>query len=282
VNENGPDGNISYVYGATLLSAAATGFQNFYQFDGLGSVATVTDQTGSPKASYAYDPWGTQTVMDPLGTKNKYKFTGEPLDPSTGLVFLRARFYDPRLGRFLSPDSASGPLQVGSTYLYTLANPLRFVDPSGHGVLEFLAKLFNFARSADALSQQNQDAWNCVINDPLSCDFNAAGRTISGVEQKAAQQAAGVAMAGADVAYSVVPGAEFEPGTTASQLNSAYNYVKTASDLYAAGQALRHQPSVPAADSPYQAGAQGPPLSSGALPVSPNTSPGYSPPKKGK
>ena len=88
-------------------------------------------------------------------------------------------------------------------------------------------------------------------------------------------------MAGAYVAYSM-PGPEFEPGTVASYLYKAYDYATTASDLHAAIQALRNQPSVPGADSPYQANAQGPPLPSGGLPVSPNTSTGYSFPKTKK
>jgi RHS repeat-associated protein len=280
VNENGPDGNISYAYGPSLISASAAGLQSFYQFDGLGSVTTVTDQAGSPKAGYAYDPWGTQTVTDPLGTRNKYKFAGEPVDPNTGLTFLRARFYDPSLGRFLSRDSTSGPLQAGSTYLYAAGNPSRFVDPNGHWPFEFAAKLFGFARAADGMRQQRQDALNCVMNDP-SCDVDAAARTYYGVERQAAQQAGDVAMAGAYVAYSM-PGPEFEPGTVASYLYKAYDYATTASDLHAAIQALRNQPSVPGADSPYQANAQGPPLPSGGLPVSPNASNMYSPPQKRK
>jgi len=82
MNENGPDGNIDYVNGHSLISATSPTFQSFYQFDGLGSVANVTNQAGTLTANYAYDPWG-QAIMpvappfglDTLGTKNKYKFT---------------------------------------------------------------------------------------------------------------------------------------------------------------------------------------------------------------
>ena len=90
VNENGPDGNISYAYGNSLISASATGLQSFYQFDGLGSVATVTDGAASQKAGYDYEPWGSVIGgSDLLGTKNKFRFTGEAADPNTGLVYRR-------------------------------------------------------------------------------------------------------------------------------------------------------------------------------------------------
>jgi RHS repeat-associated protein len=134
VNENGPDGNISYAYGASLISASATGLQSFYQTDGLGSVVSVTDATAAQKASYVYEPWGSVIGgSDLLGTKNKFKFTGEAVDPGTGLVFLRARYYDSSIGRFLSRDPA-GRAQSASkvaAYEYAANDPRRFIDPFG-------------------------------------------------------------------------------------------------------------------------------------------------------
>lgn len=130
VNESGPDGNISYAYGSSLISASATGLQSFYQFDGLGSVATVTDGAASQKASFVYDPWGSVIGgADLLGTKNKFEFTGEAVDPGTGLVFLRARYYEPQSGRFLSVDQVPSSRQ--SPYIYAEANPVINTDPTG-------------------------------------------------------------------------------------------------------------------------------------------------------
>jgi RHS repeat-associated protein len=131
LNESGPDGNISYAYGSSLISASGPGLQSFYQFDGLGSVATVTDQSASQTAGYAYDPWGVQTeAADALGAKNKYRYTGEAIDPESGLVFLRARYYDPSLGRFLSSDPL-GALMPSNAYVYANASPTNLVDPTG-------------------------------------------------------------------------------------------------------------------------------------------------------
>jgi RHS repeat-associated protein len=135
LNEAGPDGNIDYLYGLSMISETSSTFQYFYQVDGLGSAASLTDATGALKASYSYDPWGKLLVpIDPLGTKNKYKFAGEALDPGTGLYYLRARQYDSPTGRFMTRDRFYGfihmPLSL-NRYLYTLGNPVRYVDPRG-------------------------------------------------------------------------------------------------------------------------------------------------------
>lgn len=135
LNEAGPDGNIDYLYGQSMISETSSAFQYFYQSDGVGSAASLTDATGMLKASYSYDPWGKLLVpIDPLGTKNKYKFTGEALDPGTALYFLHARNYDVTTARFterdLLPPSVYVP-KFQNAYSYVANDPLRLVDPTG-------------------------------------------------------------------------------------------------------------------------------------------------------
>ena len=63
-----------------------------------------------------------------------YRFSGEQLDPESSLYFLRARYYDPVLGRFISRDPISGKLdnpQTQNPYAYALDNPVNVSDPSG-------------------------------------------------------------------------------------------------------------------------------------------------------
>jgi RHS repeat-associated protein len=135
LNENGPDGNIDFQYGLTMLSGSSSTLEQFYQADGVGSTADVTDATDTLKASYAYDPWGKLlNPIDPLGTKDKFKFTGEALDAQTGLYYFRARYYDPTIGRFISKDRFGGVASMPSTvnrYTYVLNNPLGYTDRSG-------------------------------------------------------------------------------------------------------------------------------------------------------
>jgi RHS repeat-associated protein len=97
-------------------------------------MATVTDSTSSLKGNYTYDAWGrVLNPVDPLGNKNAFKFTGEMLD-STGLYYLRSRYYDPTVGQFISKDQLSGRAYAPVTtnrYAYGRGNPLRFSDPTG-------------------------------------------------------------------------------------------------------------------------------------------------------
>ncbi len=84
-----------------------------------GDTAEINGQFGGTDASY--DVSGTGAFS------NEWRFTGEQRDSDSGLYYLRARYYDPGTGRFMSQD----PLPSGNLYAYVGNNPLNFVDPSG-------------------------------------------------------------------------------------------------------------------------------------------------------
>ncbi len=84
-------------------------------------------------SSYSYDAFGARTAPSPA-TAGRYGYTGEEVNTETGLVYLRARYYDPALGRFISPDPFLGRLAEPITqnrYVYVKNNPLGWVDPLG-------------------------------------------------------------------------------------------------------------------------------------------------------
>lgn len=135
ISEQGPDGPLTYQYGLSLIGLNSASGTQYTGIDGIGSIANVVSSSGALKVNYAYDPWGRlQTPVDPLGTKEKYKWAGEAFDNATGLYYLRARYYDPTTGRFLSQDpvegSAASPWDR-NRYVYARNNPLRFRDPNG-------------------------------------------------------------------------------------------------------------------------------------------------------
>ncbi len=68
---------------------------------------------------------------------NIFGFTGHEMDPETGLVYMKGRYYDPEIGRFLTEDPAIGDPSVPPSlhkYLYAYANPTFYVDPDGEAV----------------------------------------------------------------------------------------------------------------------------------------------------
>jgi RHS repeat-associated protein len=91
-----------YVYGHDMLYSIDTAGPHYQHNDSLGSVVAITDGSGAVERTYDYDVFGVMRAAS--GTSgNRYTFTGEENDAS-GLVYLRARFYDPASGRFLSRD----------------------------------------------------------------------------------------------------------------------------------------------------------------------------------
>jgi RHS repeat-associated protein len=128
----------AYIYGNGLLSMdkrpdiGALG-SHYYHPDGLGSSVALTGTLGVPRAFYRYDAWG--NVERKVETvPNRFRFTGEEEDPVTGLYYLRARWYDPRMGVFLRKDPFAGHSGDPSSlnrYAYVSNNPLNLRDPSG-------------------------------------------------------------------------------------------------------------------------------------------------------
>lgn len=133
--EQGPSANINYVYGLSLISQSGSGFKDFYHADGLGSAVLLTDASGGQAAVYDYDAWGAPAGGGNASTvANRFRFTGEEADDLTGFYYLRARWYDPSVGRFVNKDPFRGlirqPLSLNK-YAYVRNNPIRFIDPSG-------------------------------------------------------------------------------------------------------------------------------------------------------
>ena len=120
-----------YVYGARVDEPVCmiTGTTNYYyHFDGFGSVIALSTPTGTVKEKYLYNPFGKPVVASSVG--NPYLYTGREYDSENGLYSYRARFYNPKVGRFMQPDPIS---YAGGFNLYRYAgnNPLNLRDPSG-------------------------------------------------------------------------------------------------------------------------------------------------------
>ncbi len=104
--------------------------------DGLGSVRALTSEDGSVFQTYRTDEFGVPITTDSLGASlQPFQFTGEQRDLETGFVYLRARYYAPDIGRFMTRDRWPGIRNVPLTLnrdSYVGNNPVRFVDASGY------------------------------------------------------------------------------------------------------------------------------------------------------
>jgi RHS repeat-associated protein len=123
-----------YVYGNDLLERAdGAGVPVFYHADGLGSTRALSDGAGALTDAYTYDAFGA-TRSHAGGAGQPFMFAGEQGDGEVGLVFLRARYMDPQVGRFVSRDLFPGiavDMQSINRYAYARNNPTLLVDPDG-------------------------------------------------------------------------------------------------------------------------------------------------------
>jgi RHS repeat-associated protein len=103
---------------------------SFYQADGLGSITSLSNTTGSLAQTYTFDSFGNQTASSGSLT-NPFQYTARESDPETGLYYYRARYYDPTAGRFLTED----PLEFGGSgpnfYTYVFNSAINLLDPTG-------------------------------------------------------------------------------------------------------------------------------------------------------
>jgi RHS repeat-associated protein len=112
------------------LAVIRGGVTSFYELDAQGSVTSLSNSAAAVANTYTYDTFGNQTTFTG-SVVNPFRYTARELDSETGLMYYRARYYEPTLGRFLSED----PLRFGAGdtdfYSYVHNGPLIYRDPSG-------------------------------------------------------------------------------------------------------------------------------------------------------
>jgi RHS repeat-associated protein len=109
-----------------LRQTSTTTGVSYYLSDHLGSTAGMTDASGILVDTDSYDSFGNSTGS----ARTRYGYTGRERDPDSGLMYYRARWYDPQVGRFISED----PIEFGgglNWYVYAINDPLKFKDPEG-------------------------------------------------------------------------------------------------------------------------------------------------------
>ncbi len=104
------------------------GGDEFYQTDALGTTVALTDGAGASNTTYTQEPFGKTTKT---GTStNAFQYTGREED-GTGITYYRARYYSPKLQRFVSEDPLRPDSEMNSLYAYVLNDPINLTDPLG-------------------------------------------------------------------------------------------------------------------------------------------------------
>ncbi len=126
IAEMNGDGELTnkYVRGNKLIYKNG---DEYYSYDGHGSVVNISNESGKSVKSYDYDAFGVELNKDANDT-NLFRYCGEQYDNETDSIYLRARYYSPSLGRFTTEDPAK---DGDNWYSYCAGNPVNGWDPSG-------------------------------------------------------------------------------------------------------------------------------------------------------
>ena len=156
----------------------------YYTQNAHGDVVNLTDKDGKVAKKYTYDAFGVEKNIDENDT-NAFRYCGEYYDAETGTIYLRARYYNPSTGRFISRDSNSGKLEEPlslNLYTYCHNNPIDYMDSNGHerivvsGGRDGSENLYNFIETAiKKINAWNNDdvkwmvaAWNYSASDMVN------------------------------------------------------------------------------------------------------------------
>ena len=145
---SGTTWTIYYIYdtAGSVIGFEHNGTKYWYDKNLQGDIVGIRNASGTLVAQYEYDAWGKHIrITDGSGNDvsdnpnhianiNPFRYRGYYFDVETGWYYLNARYYDPNVGRFISPDAilgANGGLQGYNLFAYCNNNPVMYIDPNG-------------------------------------------------------------------------------------------------------------------------------------------------------
>ena len=169
-----------------LARIESSGTVRYYHADALGSIITLTDETGTEVTEYYYDPFGKVIVSGEI-SDNPFQYTGREND-GTGLYYYRARYYSAELQRFISEDPILKPGNPNVPFLfphllrtpaslhaynYTENNPVKLTDPSGEFPIQLIPKLISCPKAVKSCLVE-ASCWGSIDcadehRDPQEC-----------------------------------------------------------------------------------------------------------------
>jgi RHS repeat-associated protein len=135
----------------------------FYHPDHLGSTSIITDRNGIATQFVAYLPFGEQFVDEHTSSwESQYKFNGKEIDQETGLIYVGARYYDPKTSVWYGVDPLAGKYPNVGGYVYCGNNPIWFVDRDGRFFTSYMNEY------GELLYQTNDGLTNIIIINDAS------------------------------------------------------------------------------------------------------------------
>ena len=170
----------SYVYGNDLICQIRGEDTKYYLYDGQGSTRALVNQTGAVTDTYNYDAFG--LILDKTGsTPNDYLYTGEQYDPNIGFYYLRARYMNPAVGRFVTMDAYQGSLYDPVSlhkYLYCNSDPVNNIDPSGNENIASVSANLSI-RAHLARISASASTYMLTLKDKIIQAFEEGGPAVS-------------------------------------------------------------------------------------------------------
>ncbi|MDD6573233.1 MAG: RHS repeat-associated core domain-containing protein, partial [Thermoflexaceae bacterium] len=127
---------VTYTYGNGRLIGETSGEkgERYYHYDNLGSTRAITDEKGDIRAEYSYGIYGELISGDRSQTGYLYNGAYGVHTDGNGLYYMRARYYNTDISRFINQDILSGSPAASQSlnrYAYCQGNPLNRTDPFG-------------------------------------------------------------------------------------------------------------------------------------------------------
>ena len=235
---------VTYLRGANLISRSDGSKKTYYLFNAHGDVTELVSDSSTVTHKYDYDAFGVEKKPDPLDG-NPFRYCGEYFDGETKTYYLRARYYDPNIGRFTQQDThwttansiygdnpqkineredklglktysyapqITAVMQSGNLYVYGVGNPVAYVDRDGNIAFLVITALAGVAIGAIAGAIQSY-----VEYGEIHWENVAIGAGIGGIAGLAGGAVAGVVFAGSATApASVVIAGMGTTGTVAA------------------------------------------------------------------
>ena len=172
----------SYDANGNVAAVNYNGTYYYYVRNGQNDIIRLIDGENNTVVEYAYDSWGTPlsttgTLASTLGAQNPFRYRGYVYDAETGLYYVISRYYDPEIGRWISPEpnvdygefDEDSEILGYNVYAYCFNNPVNNFDPDGEAVANIVGGIIGGVAGAalgyllsDALGLKGWKKWALI------------------------------------------------------------------------------------------------------------------------